>query len=143
MAGNQEVLRVLGRFRTKDDVASSPSVLDLFSGAGVSPLHLSPAARFCLARCLSLYVSVFSVHYVKETLKKNDDDDSSLRFSSGPDLSCSMSDNPMVCFDWERPDSVVAADIRTYNLLGKLARSSKVTGFSRDAIDAITFLAKR
>ncbi len=173
VAYNDEVRAVILRFRSEDGIAPGQNVVEMFTSssssvskavAAVSPLPLSPAARICLGRVLSLYVSVFSIHYIKESLKfernkennncEADADDGRLRlrrlrlrprrrFSAGPGLSCPLSGNPLVSFDVVRADSVAAADLRAFNLLRELAGSPAVVGFCPGAKAAIALMARR
>ena len=70
------------------------------------------------------------------------------RFSSGSHgLPWPLEGNPAVSFDLGRADSVAAADLRTFNLLGKLAAAAAASsgggGFSEEARAAMVMMARR
>ncbi len=69
------------------------------------------------------------------------------RFASGSrGLPWPLEGNPAVSFDLGRADSVAAADLRTFNLLGKLAATAESSGgggFSQEARAAMVMMARR
>lgn len=136
----------------------APSLLDIFrvndkDKEVVMPMLLTPQASICLTVFLSRYISVYSLHYVRESLKMQgkggidghtERKESGRRFSPGlKGLRCPVIGNAALSHDVARTDRVTAQDLRTINQLRALVCDVADYGFSEKARNILVILSRR